>query len=82
MLFGEIAVEHGFATVTQLKHVLETQRDLKERGEHKLIGLIFVEFGYLDAAKIETILKLSEKVKDTLESWEDDDTAFIDPRAM
>lgn len=57
-LFGEIAIQRGFLTVTQVKQALEIQREMRRSGEgHKLIGVLLVELGYISADKVVEVLE-------------------------
>jgi hypothetical protein len=58
VLFGRIAVHHGFLTTEQLDDCLEQQRERKARGRTPHLGSIAVELGFLDANDCKKILEI------------------------
>jgi hypothetical protein len=60
--FGLIAVEKGFIKPNDLIEALRTQviEDM-EKGEHRLIGRILLEWGHISAEQIEEILNILGK---------------------
>ena len=60
--FGLIAVEKGFIKPNDLIEALRTQviEDM-EKGEHRLIGRILMEWGHICAEQIEEILNILGK---------------------
>ncbi len=55
--FGEVAMEKGFITVKQLLTALNTQvMDNAEKGEHRFIGSILLEHGYLSIPERDEVL--------------------------
>ena len=56
-LFGEVALELGFVTPSQLYEALTQQVKTKERtGVEKLLGQVLLELGYLDTDQIQRII--------------------------
>jgi hypothetical protein len=56
-LFGEIAVEKGYITISQIRHALDIQREMRKAGEgHKLIGVLLVELGYMTPDEVVDVL--------------------------
>ena len=65
--FGEIAVDKGFATKDQINIALEiqTEEDNSE-GQHRPIGRLLFNLGYINVSQIEKILAAQEKAKENL----------------
>ncbi len=56
--FGEVAVKLGQVTREQVKEALKIQENLRHEGqEHKLLGMILLEQGYLSTTGLIEILK-------------------------
>lgn len=56
--FGLVAVQMGFITVDQLIDGIEIQtKEDVENGEHRLIGWILLEKGYITPAQVNEVLK-------------------------
>jgi hypothetical protein len=56
--FGEIAVKLGQVSPAQVKEALKIQENLRHEGqEHKLLGMILLEQGYLSTTGLIEILK-------------------------
>jgi hypothetical protein len=54
--FGEVAMEKGFVTLDQLLYALNIQSmDDRKKGEHRLIGSILREQGWLNNSQINEI---------------------------
>ncbi len=66
--FGTIAVEKGLITDTQLMEAIEIQiRDDMEGKEHRLIGTILFEQGYMNAKQVDDALRsMAVSTKDPL----------------
>ena len=61
--FGEIAIEKGFITEEQLHEGLSVQRDDSlKRLDHRLIGIILYQLGYMEAKQIITVLNVMETI--------------------
>ncbi len=57
--FGTIAVEKGFLTTEQLMEALSIQaRENVETGNHRLIGQILVDLGYMTEDQIDDVLEI------------------------
>ena len=55
--FGTVAIEEGFITQEQLIEAINTQVAENVSGEdHRLIGVILYEKGYIDAPQIKIVL--------------------------
>ena len=54
--FGEQAVRMGFITPTQLEAALVTQEKENQSNQHRVIGLILFDEGWLTTQQIEQIL--------------------------
>ncbi len=55
--FGEIAIQKNYITVGQLLNALNTQvMDIIEKKEHRLIGTILREEGFVTIAQIHEVL--------------------------
>lgn len=66
--FGTIAVEKGFITDRQLVEAIEMQtlEDMKGK-EHRLMGTILFEQGYLNAKQVDEVLRsMAVSTKDPL----------------
>ncbi len=57
-MFGDIAVEMGFATPEQISEALERQRGLAEAGTQRLTGEILVELGALTPQHVADVLQI------------------------
>ena len=56
--FGLVAVQMGFITVDQLIDAIEVQtKEDVENGEHRLIGWILLEKGYITPSQVNEVLK-------------------------
>jgi hypothetical protein len=56
--FGLVAVQMGFITVDQLIDAIEIQtKEDVENGEHRLIGWILLEKGYITPPQVNEVLK-------------------------
>jgi len=55
---GEYFLKNGAIDIDQLDMALSEQRRLDDRGEHILIGKIFIRLGYLTEEVIKTLFKL------------------------
>jgi len=66
--FGTIAVEKRFITDTQLMEAIEIQiRDDMEGKEHRLIGTILFEQGYMNTKQVDGVLRsMAVSTKDPL----------------
>jgi hypothetical protein len=65
--FGEIAVDKGFATKDQINIALEIQAEEDSlEGQHRPLGRILHNLGYLNVSQIEEILATQEKAKENL----------------
>ena len=66
--FGAIAVEKGFISDTQLMEAIEIQSfDDMEGKEHRLIGTILFEQGYMNAKQVDDVLRsMAVSTKDPL----------------
>jgi len=66
--FGTIAVEKGLITDTQLMEAIEIQiSDDMEGKEHRLIGTILFEQGYMNAKQVDDALRsMAVSTKDPL----------------
>ena len=63
--FGEIAVDKGFATKDQINIALEIQAEEdSSEGQHRPIGRILFNLGYINISHIEEILATQEKAKE------------------
>ena len=61
--FGNIAIEKGFITVDQLCEALKVQvMDNIERGNHKMIGTIMYEKGYLNSNQLDVVIQSMKTV--------------------
>ncbi|MHC4391063.1 MAG: hypothetical protein ACYS22_07060 [Planctomycetota bacterium] len=76
-LFGEIAIELHLITVGQLRHALKVQAELRGRDEHKLIGMVLVELGYIAEADIPQILAAADEAQDGESDLDVADTVTI-----
>ncbi len=55
--FGKIAVDMGFVTAKQLKEALDEQVEENYfNGQHRLIGRIFFEHGWITDKQIDIVL--------------------------
>ena len=60
--FGIVALEKGFITSRQLGKAVNTQlSDDLERGEHRLIGEILLDMGFMTVSQVEEVLDDQEK---------------------
>ena len=57
-MFGDIAVEMGFATPEQIAEALERQRGLAESGTQRLTGEILIEIGALTPQHVADVLQI------------------------
>ncbi len=57
-MFGDIAVEMGFATPEQITDALERQRGLAESGTQRLTGEILIEIGALTPQHVADVLQI------------------------
>ena len=56
--FGVIAVEKGFISTEQLAEALVIQaRENADKGEHRLLGQILLDLGYITEAQIEKVVE-------------------------
>ena len=57
MRFGTIAVDKGYITTEQLIEAMTVQhREDLSRLEHRLVGQVLLDLGYLDATQIRVVL--------------------------
>ena len=60
ILFGEVAVEHGFVTLDQLIECLDIQKKEDLSGaSHRMIGEIMVKQGYLTGIQLDELVKIT-----------------------
>ncbi|MFC1582239.1 hypothetical protein ACFL4W_01750 [Planctomycetota bacterium] len=55
--FGEIAIDKGFATKSDVDKALAHQKDIRKKGENELIGIIMLKLGLLSNEQLIDILK-------------------------
>lgn len=55
--FGELAVKMGFISPAQLDVALAKQEDENRLNQHRVIGLILHDEGWITTAQIEQVLK-------------------------
>ena len=56
--FGLVAVQMGIITVDQLIDAIEIQtKEDMENGEHRLIGWILLEKGYINPSQVNDVLR-------------------------
>ena len=60
---GEYFLKNGSLELDQLDYALAEQRKLDDRGEHILIGKIFVRLGFITEETIKTLFKLKTDAK-------------------
>ena len=59
LLFGQVAVEKGFITGSQVHAALDRQQRLREEGtQHKLIGMVLLEMGALGTTELIDVLRV------------------------
>ena len=61
MFFGSLAVKNKFITQAQLDEALLIQRQMRDRGNNKYLGVILQEKGFLSAKNVEIICSSLEK---------------------
>ena len=56
--FGFMAVTKGFITIDQLIEAMKIQvREEIKNGEHRLIGAILIEMGFMDTSQVNELLE-------------------------
>lgn len=63
--FGLRAVRMGFVSWDQVEKALAVQKKLRERGIHRLIGMIMIELEMLDTTQLLSVLKSYELERET-----------------
>ena len=60
-LFGQVAIQHGFVSVAQVREALAVQKKMREAGETPdLIGEILVDLGHLSPADVMRIIEIGD----------------------
>jgi hypothetical protein len=62
--FGEIALERGYVTRTDIEKALTIQKRKRANGVHELIGIIMLKEGMLKNEQIIDILRFYEHEED------------------
>ncbi len=63
--FGEVAVRLGYCTEHDVTQALDYQKELEsENGEHKLIGMIMLENGFLSSDQLISILRVMNQQRE------------------
>ena len=56
--FGFMAVKKGFITIDQLIEAMKIQvREEINNGEHRLIGTILIEMGFINTSQVNKVLE-------------------------
>ena len=56
--FGFMAVKKGFITIDQLIEAMKIQvREEINNGEHRLIGTILIEMGFMNTSQVNKVLE-------------------------
>ena len=65
--FGDIAIQKKFITKNQLLEAMTVQIEKQlERAEHKLIGAILIELGYMSEEQVSEVVETMSKPKEEL----------------
>jgi len=65
--FGDIAIQKQFITKNQLLDAVTVQIENKiEKAEHKLIGAILIELGYMSEDQVNQVLETMSRPKQEL----------------
>lgn len=58
-MFGEVALEHGYVTASQLYEALTEQARRKHEGKpDKLLGQILLELGHMNASQVKRVIDI------------------------
>ena len=69
--FGEIAIEKGYVTESQVERALAVQERVDEEGgEHRLIGLVMLSEGYISTTQLIEMLKIMDAERKLSEEGE------------
>jgi hypothetical protein len=63
--FGVVAIQKGFVTLEQAVDALEIQvKENTLEGEHRLIGQILLELGFISQSQIDEVLQTLEQKRE------------------